>query len=72
MVEVEVGEYEVERLDPLEQRAVGDEALETRARVDQDGRVAVAQQRGAGGVRGGRDPPSGAEDPQRGHARIVA
>jgi hypothetical protein len=72
VVEVEVGQHEVERLDALEQRAVGDEALEAGARVDQDGGVAGAQQRAAGGVRGRRDPPSGAEDPQRGHTRIVA
>ena len=59
-------------LDPLEQRAVGDEPLDpvpasmrtaaspARRSAEQVACVAVGIQ------------PSGAEDPQRGHARIVA
>jgi hypothetical protein len=72
VVEVEMGQHEVEALDPVEQRAVAHEPLDPRPGVDQHGVAPLAQERGAGGVRAGRDPAPGAEDPHRGDARIVA
>ena len=82
VVEVEVGEQDVEARDSVEQLGSLDQAADAGAGVDHDRRVAVAQERAGGVPAVGRKPAAAAEDnqafehradttPQRLHGRRV-